>query len=212
MHHAYLYEGSQSAQEALVASARKLLGFQDVGDPDVHIYVWEKLNIEEARNLSIEASLKPVSGRALFILAAGSISTDAQQALLKLFEEPQAGTTFILLVPKGSLMPTLRSRFAEYPEAVAVAEGSNTFATKFLKSASKDRSAEVTKLLKDEEGVKERVRDFLASLEAVFYKKIKDKEARAALSEIALVRGYVGDRSASLKMLLEHLAAVLPTV
>ena len=215
MHHAYLFQGSLSQFEALVSSARALLNFPDPKEgahPDVHIYVWEKLNIDEARSLTAEASFKSVSDRSLFLLSAGSISHDAQQALLKLFEEPQAGTSFVLLTPPGTLIPTLRSRFVDYPEKVQEEEAATAPATKFLKSAYKERSAQVTALLKEEDGAKERVREFLNMLEQVLHKKIKEKEGRVALEDIALVRGYLADRSASLKMLLEHLAATLPTV
>ncbi len=213
MHHAYLYEGQQNALEALVASARALLGFTKEGDPDVHIYVWEKFTIDEARALTTEASLKPVSGRALFVLALGSIGHDAQQALLKLFEEPQAGVTFVLLTPPGTLSATLRSRFVEYPEKVEEASGGAAAAKKFIASSYKERSAQVTALIKEEEGGKERVREFLTALEAAYHKKLSTSaEARVALEDIALVRNYLADRSASLKMLLEHLAATLPTL
>src|SRR3569832_820306 len=119
MHHAYLYEGSLSQLEALGVSAKKLFGFSgktEAGSPDIHTYAYEKLNIEDARDLAAEAAFKSVSGRALYILSAGSISFDAQQALLKLFEEPQEGSVFVLLTPPGIVMPTHRSRFVEYPE------------------------------------------------------------------------------------------------
>jgi DNA polymerase III gamma/tau subunit len=215
MHHAYLYEGSLSQLGELGVSAKKLFGFSgktEVGSPDIHTYAYEKLNIEDARELASEASFKSVSGRALYILSAGSISFDAQQALLKLFEEPQEGSVFVLLTPPGIVMPTLRSRFVEYPERLEENEVAHAEANKFLKSIYKERSAQITALLKEEEGAKERVREFLHSLELLLHKKIKDKNARVGLEDIQLVRNYLEDRSASMKMLLEHLAATLPTV
>ena len=71
----------------------------------------------------------------------------------------------------------------------------------------------VTKLLKDEENTREHVREFLAGLESVLHKNLtKSAEVRQGLADIARVRSYVGDRSPSLKMLLEHLALSLPRV
>ena len=172
MHHAYIYEGSQSQLRALSASAKKLFGFESdasTASPDVHIYEWEKLNIDEARELAAEASFKSTSGLALYVLGAGSISHDAQQALLKLFEEPQEGSMFVLLVPPGMLISTLRSRFVEYPEKIEEAEGTSAPASTFLKSAYKERSAQISALLKDDEGAKERVREFLNSLEKLLH-------------------------------------------
>ena len=218
MHHAYIYEGAQSQLGALSASAKKLFGFEapaQGASPDVHIYAWEKLNIDEARELSLEASFKSTSGRALYVLGAGSISHDAQQALLKLFEEPQEGSVFVVLTPPGMLIPTLRSRFVEYPEKIEEAESESASAAKFLKSAYKERSAQITAMLKDDEGAKERVREFLNSVEKLLHAAHGHKpspELREALGDIALVRDYLSDRSASMKMLLEHLAATLPTI
>jgi hypothetical protein len=215
MHHAYFYEGPMSSKNALTESAKKMFGFgghAEAASPDIHIYEWEKLNIEDARELAAEASFKSVSGRALYILSAGSISFDAQQALLKLFEEPQEGSAFVLLVPPGILMPTLRSRFVEYPEKFEEDAALHAPAAKFLKSSYKERSAQITALLKEEGGEKERVREFLHALETQLHKKIKEKEMREGMADIQLVRNYLEDRSASMKMLLEHLAATLPLV
>ncbi len=211
MHHAYLYEGPLSLLPALAESASAFVGIGGEGNPDVHVLLWEKFGIDESRDLTSQASLKVMSGRALFVVGVSSISHDAQQALLKLFEEPQAGVVFVLLAPPGAILATLRSRFLAYPQVLAQETPQAAGAKKFLASAYKERSAQITALLKDEEGTRERVREFLDSLEAILHKKIKtDADARAGLAEISVVRGYAADRSASNKMLLEHLAAVLP--
>jgi hypothetical protein len=141
---------------------------------------------------------------------------------LKLFEEPQEGVIFVLLAPHGSLLPTLRSRLLNYPETLQQKAAQN-FAGAFLKSSSKIRSAEVAMLLKDEEGVRERVRDFLNALETILYAQLDGqkpnhaesrgkKELIEGLEDIAKVRSYTNDRSPSMKMLLEHLALSLPTI
>ena len=65
---------------------------------------------------------------------------------------------------------------------------------------------------KDEEGARERVRGFLDGLETILQKDIRSKDIREGLEDIAKVRSYAGDRSPSLKMLLEHLALSLPTL
>jgi hypothetical protein len=80
----------------------------------------------------------------------------------------------------------------------------------------KTRSETITKLLKDEDGLRERVREFLNALEQILYAslaKAKDKkEIAVALEDIAKVRSYANDRSPSMKMLLEHLALALPQI
>jgi hypothetical protein len=209
-HHAYVYEGPQSALDALVSDARGRFGFEAEHSPDVHVRGFEKFGIDESRWLVEAGALKSSGGRALFVLGIASITSEAQQALLKLFEEPQEGSVYVVLVPHGTLMPTVRSRTLEYPARLEANDGAKD-AKKFLALGGKERSDFAAKLLKDDEGAKERVRDFINALEAELYKKVKDAGAREALADIALVRGYLQDRSPSLKMLLEHLAVALPT-
>jgi len=206
-HHAYLYEGPQELFDALARDARERWGFKP-GSADVHILQFEKFGIDEARALYRRAGLKSASGRALFVIGIVSTTSEAQQALLKLFEEPQRGTVFVLLMPHGSMLPTLRSRFLPYPERLQAAPPASV--KKFLAGSGGERSALIAALLKDEEGTKERVRDFLNGLEAALHPKMSLLQARTALEDIAKARSYVGDRSPSLKMLLEHLALCVP--
>ncbi len=212
MHHAYLCEGPQSLLDSLVADARARFSFPLEHSPDVHVRQFEKFGIDESRWIAGLGSFKSASGRALFILGIASIASEAQQALLKLFEEPQEGNIYVVLVPHGTLLPTLRSRLAEYPHKFED-EGSVKDAKKFLSLSGKDRSDFITKLLKDDEGTKERVRDFINALELELHDKLAKSntlKAREALADISMVRDYLRDRSPSLKMLLEHLAISLP--
>jgi DNA polymerase III delta prime subunit len=208
-HHAYYIEGAQTQFEEYKAALTPSYARQ-----------YERFGVDEARELISLAGLKNYqAGEAVYFLGIAAITTEAQQALLKLFEEPQGGTVFILLVPHGVLLPTVRSRMMEW-EGKPEFGGQNSLVDvpargttrglfeqqipAFLKGSQKDRSDFIAKLLKEED--KEKVRDFINALEAELYKKVADPHARAALQDIALVRDYLRDRSPSLKMLLEHLA------
>lgn len=231
-HHAYIYEGSLAELPALAADARERFGFAGEHHPDVHVRRVEKFGIDESRWLASAAALKSASGRALFVVGVGSITTEAQQALLKLLEEPQEGTTLVLLAPHGTFLPTIKSRVLEYPieekqkrtgQTVLgspvlrqTSGGPDYFAqhvSAFLKASGKERSDIIAKMLKDDDGARERVRDFVNALEAEVARFNLDTnpKARAALQDIAMVRDYLSDRSPSLKMLLEHLAITTPT-
>lgn len=219
-HHAYVYEGPASLLPELANSACAKFNFTKEHNPDVLIEGWEKFGIDEARELSGQASLKSSGGRSLFVLGFSSITSEAQQALLKLFEEPVAGAIFVVLVPHGALIPTLRSRFLEYPDKEFAKNSSASLqvmreglAEEFLGVSYAKRSAWITEFLKDEENVRERTRVFLNELEAELYKKIEhSSDVREGLAEIAHFREYLSDRSPSLKMILEHFAATLPTL
>ena len=214
-HHAYIYEGGQTYFSVLALDARERFGFEGEHNPDVSVRRYEKFGIEESRELSRYASLKNVSGRALYILGVSQINSEAQQALLKLFEEPGDGIIFVLLAPHGAIISTLRSRMLVYPTDLEEVQ-ETVFVKKFLASPYKIRSEEIAKLLKDEEGVRERMREFLNALEKALHASLLKtkggREIREGLEDIARVRSYAGDRSPSLKMLLEHLALSLPTL
>ena len=219
-HHAYYIEGPLSGFAELERSL-KTPGHSPAGEA-FWAKEYDRFGIDEARALLQLAALKNF-GESVFLIGAASLTSEAQQALLKLFEEPQEGTVFILLLPHGTLLPTLRSRMLLYPAQQSAFQkvlGSalpqpdhlvRRSAASFLKSAPAERSAMVTKLLKDEEGVRERAREFVNSLESELYPHLARQPAlRAGLEDIARVRSYLGDRSPSLKMLLAHLAATLP--
>jgi hypothetical protein len=205
-HHAYYIEGDLALFEEYAKAIPHFLAQKH-----------ERFGIDESRELAARASLKVIDDTALFLIGVSSLTSEAQQALLKLFEEPQPGVVFVFVLPHGTLLPTLRSRMLEYPVTkdsplyLYKGESFVEAAVKFLKSNQKARSAQITALLKDEEEVKERVRTLLAGLEAELAKHLSNPKARAGLEDIAKVRSYVGDRSPALKMLLEHLALSLPT-
>jgi hypothetical protein len=206
-HHAYYIEGTQAQFNEYKEALNPFYARQ-----------YERFGVDEARELIALVGLKNFQD-ALYLLGISSITTEAQQAVLKLFEEPQQGTTFVVLLPHGVLLPTVRSRMLEYPDRSKLSEkslggGKDFFqeVSTFIKSSSKERSEIITKLLKDDEGVKERVRDFVNGLEALLVKHIHAPSARAGLEDIDRVRDYLRDRSPSLKMLLEHLAVSLPVV
>lgn len=197
-HHAYVYEGSLGAFEELKASLSPYLAQK-----------FDRFGVDDARELIARAALKPV-GQAVFLVAFSSTTSEAQQALLKLLEEPQSGVSFVFLVPYGTLLPTVRSRMMAWEKTDEYTQTSSRPALSFLRAAQKERSDMIAALLKDEEGLRERVRDLLDALEQELSKDMKDVSVREGLQDIAKVRDYLRDRSPSLKMLLEHLALSLP--
>ena len=121
-HHAYYIEGRMSL---FGAYKKRLYPFW--------AKEFERFGIDEARALIQLASLKNV-GKTIFFIAAASITHEAQQALLKLFEEPQQGTTFVFLVSHGALIATLRSRMLPYPPLESIEMPLTGQAEKFLKA------------------------------------------------------------------------------
>jgi len=89
-------------------------------------------------------------------------------------------------------------------------------AEEFMKVSKEKRSAIIKKLTsgKDEDERRELRDEALAivnGIEAVAYAKLKrGGEAAALLSDIATLRGYLYDRSAPVRMIMEHLSLVTP--
>lgn len=82
---------------------------------DLHIYGAEgtSFKVDAVRDIKRTVSLMPNDGeRAVYILeGARNMTVAAQNALLKVFEEPPEGTTFLLVTErKEALLPTVRSR------------------------------------------------------------------------------------------------------
>lgn len=96
----------------LCRSCRKVQGGHH---PDVHIYGEgdKAISVDEVRALIKETGWIPTDGeKNVFILAnAQKMQAPAQNALLKVFEEPPAGVVIFLLTDsRRSLLPTVRSR------------------------------------------------------------------------------------------------------
>ena len=107
-HHAYLLEGER---EQLLAEVFKFLNaFKNYETIEIKT---DTFKIEDSRNLkSLAAEKSFASGKKIFIISTNSILREAQNAMLKLFEEPISDTHFFLIVPDiNSLLKTLVSRF-----------------------------------------------------------------------------------------------------
>ena len=161
----------------------------------------EQFGISDARDLKEAASRAPQVGtHRRFCITLESITVEAQNALLKLFEDPPETARFELSVPKEDiLIGTLRSRL-QYEQEVQVEINVDT-ANSFLKASLQERLDEIAARTKAKDQVW--ISDLLNGLETIAG---SDTEAREAL---LLVRQYIDARGASKKMLLEHVALSL---
>jgi len=177
-------------------------------------------SVADARRVLETAASAPFAGEyKMLIISASRAYHEAQNALLKLFEEPPRETYLFLILPSlGGLLPTLRSR------AQILTNGFTKpvipkAAEEFMKASKEKRSALIKKLAngKDEEERRENRDEAIAILngvETAAYEKLKkfagDKNNTALLSDIAILRGHLYDRSAPMRMILEHLSIVIP--
>ncbi len=221
-HHAFVIEAeAEEGIETARAWAARELGMHVKGNPDIVILRHGLFSVEDARRVTELAASVPFAGEyKVLVVSASRAYHEAQNALLKLFEEPPEGVYLFFILPSvGGLLPTLRSRVhilgAHREPSASHSTGS---AEEFIKAGKEKRSALIKKLAqgKDEEERRENREEAIRmvnGMEAVAYAAFKGSgsdSVAAFLSDIATVRGYLYDRSAPVRMILEHLALVIP--
>lgn len=202
-HHAYLIIGNT---EAGIACARRLHDLPETteADPDVQVLLHDAFGIDEARALKEWAYQTPVSRNTRsFIIACMSMTGEAQNALLKLFEEPPPSSRFALIMAhEEQVLPTLRSRCARM--YVGAGGEDHGLATSFLHQSYALRLEEIAARVKAKDIAWQR--ELLSSLEEYLHARTE----YALLAEVAWVERTIMLRGSSPKMLLEHLALTLP--
>lgn len=225
-HHAFVIEAE--AEEGIgIAGAwvEKELGIKAAGNPDVAILRYGLFSVADARRVTELAAGAAFAGEhKVVIIAASRAYHEAQNALLKVFEEPPAGTYLFLILPSlGGLLPTLRSRVQVLKhEARSTKPETSTKheinpAMEFMKASREKRSALIKKLTsgKDDEDRREN-RDLAIAIvngiEAASYTYGSQAALKypELLSDIATLRMHLYDRSAPVKMILEHLSLIIP--
>lgn len=215
MHHAFVIEaGVEEGVERALEWIEGELGLSAQGNPDVIVLRYGLFSVEDARKVLELASQAPVIGEVkVLVIAATRVYHESQNALLKLFEEPPAGTYLFLILPSlGGLLPTLRSRVQVVTRG-RVQRVMPEIAQEFIKASPEKRSAIIKKLStgRDEDERRENRDRAILLVNGLEQAAAEDVERnRELLRDIATLRGFLHDRSAPLKMILEHLAIVTP--
>ncbi len=193
MHHAYLLVGDSDGAGEFLRAFWEERGVKLAGSPDYFLFGEPLFGIDEARKLSEQAARKAFAERKIFFVAPEKITVEAQNALLKTFEDPVEDTHFFLVVREEELIiPTLRSRM-EILYLAGEANEANE-AKKFLELPLKDRISFAAKFAEKEKNLSV----FLDEL-------LRLKKSK----EVYKMRLYSDDRAASARLILEHLALVL---
>lgn len=197
MHHANLLVGDK------ISSFASLPLEVQTESADVLHYEYERMSIADVRELTKEVLLKPVSApQRIFVIIAQSILGDAQNALLKIFEEPNAHTVFYLIIPREDmLLPTLRSRLNSV--VVEQKRADSIVFEEFLKMSYSSRLNLIAEKIKSEDV--EWVSNILRGAERHGQKM---RDARL-IEDVLRVDSFVHISGSSKKMLLEHLAFAL---
>ncbi|MDQ5893089.1 MAG: polymerase subunit delta [Patescibacteria group bacterium] len=208
-HHAYFLHSFKDGAHKLKEFLKKEFHIDHVQNPDFFHEKYEVLGIDESRRIKeLHLSKSFLEGnKKIFIIEASGMTHEAQNSLLKIFEEPHEHSHFFLIMPSADiLLPTLRSRLLILEKQEN--EGSTSEVVKFLKLSQKDKVAfvdDLAKRISDEEATKSDALEFLAQLELTLHKNGVEKNSNA-LKAILKARDYMNDRSPSIKQLLEYVA------
>jgi hypothetical protein len=164
----------------------------------------DTMGIGDVRAVTAQAQLRPATdGGQVFVIAASFITHEAQNALLKLFEEPPVDTAFVLVVPPAfQLLPTLQSRIGQ--ETTIADSRENQTWTLFLAASYADRLQQVDSWQKSKDP------QWLSQMVAGVHSVSSQEVELEAMQVLQFVGQKLQTRGASNKMLLEHLALVLP--
>jgi len=236
LQHAYLLEGEkEKIFNLLLDFLNKKLGFSTVANPDFWVGDFDSLGINDSRAIKDFQMNKALIGeRKILVIKTNFITQEAQNSLLKVFEEPTRGTYLFLLMPSSeNILPTLRSRLMVIKNLGVSPPsklGGDTpkfspkfFAEDFLKASLPERLKLIKVFLpkkKEDKVDKARVIDFLNELEQFLYQDFEKQkttiwslslssEKEIIFSEIRQCRSYLNDRSPSVKMILEHLSQII---
>ena len=195
------------------AAAKILSGYikeENLNHPDLlYFKSEEKLGIEQARKIKTHLSLKPYSakGRVVILENASGLTSDAQNALLKILEEPPLNAVLILTADSdSSFLPTLLSRCriiyledSSNPDNTSAEEEFNDI-EKLIQSSSEVKFEYIEKLKNKDE--------FLSSLIRYFHKRLPlDVEFSKELLQAEQWR----KSNVNIRAILEYLMLVMPT-
>lgn len=206
LHHANIVLGRKTGRSLVFQFLEKDLNFDVRQNPDFWLLESESFGIDDARSLEKWALGKPFLGEIkVAFLIAGAITFEAQNALLKVLEEPTSGTyIFINLENLGNILPTFLSRVSILNNTPKVDSTPNNMALDFFRSGLKERFSLIQTLVKKEN--KTDMKDLIKNLERIAY---TNNASSQNMQDILTAKIFTATRGSSPKMLLEWLSCVL---
>lgn len=214
LHHAYALVGEPiSLLQSVLTFVEKDLAFPVKANPDFWMSEHATFTIDDARVLADFHIRRPIAGaRKIYIIRADALTIEAQNALLKLFEEPGEGNHFFLILSEDkTILLTLRSRM-QFFSFGGENDHAGSFGRTFVDASLADRLKLVSAIAedKDKNEAKRLVHSLIDTLHAEYRDEKSILRMTPVLKDLVSADDYLSDRAPSIKMLLEHIAHVLP--
>ena len=215
LHYTYIISGDRaSIAENLLLFIESNFSVETKGNPDFFFKEYESFYINDARDIQNLQQNKTLDNKQFFVLSMREMTYQAQNAFLKVAEDPSSQTCFFFILPSQEmLLPTFRSRavLIEYKTDDRYYED---LVKSFAKGSPKERLDIISPFHPKEKGNinKEDISKFLSTLELAFSENITGtkRNKKEALHDIYDVKKKLQATGVSVKTLLEHLAVVLP--
>lgn len=208
LYHAYAIEGPRSAiLESLEDKLREELGV-DLQAPHWRQEV-DQFSIQEARNIHRHHQRRLPTSPFIYLLAWEEVTKQAQNALLKVIEEPQVGAHFFLVVPRLSdLLPTIISRVqtVSWRRVSSTGNTGSKLANSFLDGSYQDRLKIINQIIGNE--ADSSIGQFLDQLQILSREEIVSSET--SQKTLSQAQQWVGQAGVTPKYILETLALSLP--
>lgn len=220
LYHSYVIEGEVDILSLDLISFLKERGDIVPKNSDILFQNYDSFTINDSNFIKKWNSEKSVGSKKICIICAKSITFEAQNSLLKIFEEPMVDTHFFIIIPNADiLLATLLSRV----HILKIKKDENIIELKrskeFVNANQEIRIDMITKIIKNHENdensasLRDDALNLLNNIENIIYKIfLKDRNNKGiqfSLSEIQKCREFLSTQGASVKMILEHIALVI---
>ncbi len=213
LHHAYLIVGDRESVKAeLFNFLKDKLKIQITGNPDFLYFDSNTLTIDEAREIARMQEMRGFSpennARKFFVIGTNIITIEAQNALLKVFEEPTLGTHFFILASQNTFLPTFLSRLqvVRIDTNRRIDTNETNGQRNIIKKSITERLLLVAKLagdISDEKKVKQDAIELVNQIEFELSSDVQKNSQQ--LKECQFARTALFSRGAMTKMILENL-------
>ncbi len=226
LHHAYLIEGENCEILSSLHGFLNKIGYKTSSNPDFIEIKVDSIKIDEARNIKSMSESKiysnDPSAKKIFLISTNNLLIEAQNTLLKIFEEPASQTHYFFILPNiDGLLKTFVSRFYVIKDLTSTDKNlKNKEAENFIKMNLKERIDFIKEFIKEEDeedisldSARSRSVNFIDSLEYILYKNfLKDfkKNKPGFFDQLFKARKYLRQPGSSTKSLLESVALCIP--
>lgn len=177
-------------------------------EPELVVRSQSKWKIDDSRKFRELQSGRWSAGKRWLVIVCDQMVNEAEQALLKILEEPARGVQIFIITPQPEkFLPTVRSRcHIIYPKIDD--KRLTSLGSKFLALSRAERLIQLEKILSADDG-REKLVDLVADIEFCLTQK-KENQQMISIKQILLVREWMRIAHVSPKFIGQFLAVTLP--